>query len=120
MGQIVYQNCKFSLLIFFSPLFDSGYLENCSSLYDVYLNVWLPFGQLLSDMECNGVYVDREHLKEIENRALEDKLKFEQFFKDWASNYCSDAKLVIGFESLRLFFSNLPPRLFNFMYRVCP
>ena len=32
------------------------------NMWDLYKEYWLPFGQLLTDMESAGVLVNREHL----------------------------------------------------------
>jgi DNA polymerase-1 len=37
----------------------------CSNNYHIYLNFWRPFGELLTDMERNGIYIDVNYLKVI-------------------------------------------------------
>lgn len=37
-----------------------------SNMWDLYEEYWLPFGQLLTDMEAAGVLVNREHLAKAE------------------------------------------------------
>ena len=35
----------------------------CSNNYHIYLNFWRPFGELMTDMERNGIYIDVNYLK---------------------------------------------------------
>jgi hypothetical protein len=41
-----------------------------NNMWDLYKEYWLPFGQLLTDMEAVGVLVNREHLATGEVRSL--------------------------------------------------
>jgi len=40
----------------------------------LYTKYWLPFGELLTDLERTGFKVDVEYLKEIELMAERDKI----------------------------------------------
>lgn len=37
--------------------------EGVSSMWDFYQQLWLPFGELLTDMERYGIKVDIDHMK---------------------------------------------------------
>lgn len=37
--------------------------EDLEDMYDVYDKYWLPFGEMLTDMERNGIKVNKEYLK---------------------------------------------------------
>lgn len=34
-------------------------------MWDIYTKYWLPFGELLTDMEREGFKIDLEHMKNI-------------------------------------------------------
>lgn len=54
------------------------------TMYDFYRQLWLPFGELLTDMERRGIKVDRQYLRDLVPRALEEKAAGEAAFVDWA------------------------------------
>ena len=54
--------------------------ENMSNLLDLYAKYWLPFGELLTDMERNGIKVDVNYLKQIQLTAEKDKKTYEDAF----------------------------------------
>ena len=56
-------------------------------MFDFYREMWLPFGELLTDMERLGIKVDREYLKDLVPRALKEKAEGEKRFVDWAVEY---------------------------------
>lgn len=56
------------------------------TMYDFYRQLWLPFGELLTDMERRGIKVDKQYLRDLVPRALEDKAAGERRFMDWAVN----------------------------------
>jgi DNA polymerase-1 len=55
-------------------------MRNNLTLYTKY---WLPFGELLTDMERTGIKVDTAHLKRIQLTAERDKQHFEDSFLQW-------------------------------------
>ena len=63
-------------------------MRNNLTLYTKY---WLPFGELLTDMERTGIKVDTDHLKKIELTALKDKTNFENTFLQWVYKNQNDA-----------------------------
>lgn len=57
--------------------------EEMKNLFDLYCKYWLPFGEILTDIERIGIRVDVEHLKRAEMQAIEDmeELKTGEEFK---------------------------------------
>ena len=64
------------------------------TLWDVYETYWLPFGQLLVDMEETGFQLDSDHLKAKEKEAIEKKDILFDKFKKWAISMDSRAELL--------------------------
>lgn len=59
--------------------------EDGRSMYDFYLKNWRPFGELLCDLETEGIWVDaKEFLPKVEVAAEKDKLKYVEQFRQWA------------------------------------
>lgn len=50
--------------------------------WDLYVKYWLPFGELLTDMERRGIYVNRAALEEAHRAALADVEKLQQRFSE--------------------------------------
>ena len=62
---------------------------NMFHFYERYL---LPFGELLTDLEREGIFVDvRDHLPSAERLALEDRARAVDTFLTWAGRMCPDA-----------------------------
>jgi DNA polymerase-1 len=57
--------------------------EDMKDMCGVYSKYWLPFGELLTEMERNGFRIDTGYLKEIELTAERDKIEYEQKFLSW-------------------------------------
>ena len=55
---------------------------------------YVPFGELLTDMERTGVYMNVDRLKAAEQLAVQHIENHAQEFMDWASQYCPDAKYM--------------------------
>lgn len=64
-------------------------MQDMSVLYSKY---WLPFGELLTDMERVGIKVDNDYLKQIELTAEKDKIEYEQKFLEWVHKIQDDAQ----------------------------
>ncbi len=65
------------------------------NMFDFYDQYWRDFGELLTDMERNGIKVDtKNHLRQAEIRAREERSKMEQMFMDWAHEKCSQAQYL--------------------------
>lgn len=52
-------------------------------LLEFYSKYWLPFGEVLTDMEREGIKIDTDYLKEIEMIATRDKMNYENKFLEW-------------------------------------
>lgn len=62
------------------------------SLFTYYMRYWRPFGELLTDMERNGIKVDADTmLPAAERRAASQRAKLELTFRRWAASYCPSA-----------------------------
>jgi hypothetical protein len=66
--------------------------ESLLSYYERYMR---PFGEVLTDMERRGIFIDTEHhLKEAEARARAERRRMENIFLSWVSTHCTDAKYL--------------------------
>ena len=65
--------------------------EDMRNLLDLYTKYWLPFGEVLTDMERVGIKVDTGYLKKIEMEATKDKIEYESKFLDWVHKVQEDA-----------------------------
>jgi len=68
--------------------------QDSRSLYDFYVQYWVPFAELLTDMEHRGIYVDTQYLASLEPKANEDIRVAEERFRQWAVKYCEAAKYM--------------------------
>jgi DNA polymerase-1 len=64
----------------------------CATMWDFYQQYWKPFGELLVDMERNGMLVDKGKLHEAEKLATEHQQTAEDRFRNWAAELCPDAR----------------------------
>jgi len=81
------------------------------SMWDFYTNYWRPFGELLTDMEQEGVLVDNEHLAAMEEVAKKDQESKENIFRSWAAQYVPDAAFMnvgSGPQIRQLLFAGVP------------
>ncbi|CAN4104045.1 unnamed protein product [Withania somnifera] len=86
------------------------------SMYEFYKKYWRPFGELLVQMETDGVLVDRAYLAEIEKVAKSEQLVAVNRFRNWAAKYCADAKYMnVGSDTQlrQLFFGGIQNRKNN-------
>lgn len=60
-------------------------------LLEFYTKYWLPFGEVLTDMEREGIKLDTDYLKEIEMLATRDKMNYENKFLEWIHKTQTDA-----------------------------
>lgn len=94
--------------------------EKYGNMFEFYQKLWRPFGELLVQMEREGMYVNCSHLKEIENVAITEQKIAGDKFRRWASKYCADAKYmnVASDAQIRqlLFGGTLNRFLFNLYY----
>ena len=69
--------------------------ENIGNMYHFYIKYFAIFGEVLTDLERNGILVDTtNHLKKAELRAREEKSNKEKIFLNWAIKECSDANYM--------------------------
>jgi len=60
------------------------------NLLHFYEKCWKPFGEILTHIERNGVFVDTNHLLRQAEQAEQDKLSKEDVFRRWAARICPD------------------------------
>jgi len=62
--------------------------QDGASLYEFYLRYWQPFGEVLTDMEREGIEVDASTmLPEAEQRAKQERDRLELKFRRWAASW---------------------------------
>lgn len=70
-------------------------------MYDFYEKYFIKFGQLLVDMETNGIKViinvnskiNKQYLNEMEKLAIQDQMNCENTFREWLKIFLGeDAK----------------------------
>lgn len=79
------------------------------TMLDFYEKYWRPFGQLLVELETEGMLVDRAYLAKMEAIAIKEQQIAADMFRNWASKYCPDAKYMnVGSDSQlrQLFFGD--------------
>eukprot|EP01130_Rhizamoeba_saxonica_P017517 TRINITY_DN8511_c0_g1_i1.p1 TRINITY_DN8511_c0_g1~~TRINITY_DN8511_c0_g1_i1.p1 ORF type:complete len:1104 (+),score=277.35 TRINITY_DN8511_c0_g1_i1:11-3322(+) len=64
------------------------------NMWDYYNAFWLPFGELLTEMEKEGIRVDTNYIKSILPIAIKEKEKLEESFLEWASEFVPDCKFM--------------------------
>lgn len=82
-----------------------------NTLWDLYRQIWRPFGELLTDMENAGLAVDRDHLAQAEQQAVAEEEEAKARFRNWASSRVQDAKYMnvgSGPQVLQLLFGGTP------------
>ncbi|OMP04440.1 hypothetical protein COLO4_09635 [Corchorus olitorius] len=88
----LYESLK-DKLIRMSWVFD-GKPVSGKTMYDFYKEYWRPFGELLVNMEREGMLVDRMYLAQLEKVAKAEQEVAVNRFRTWASRYCEDAKYM--------------------------
>lgn len=68
--------------------------EKVGTMFDFYSTYWIPFGEILTDMEREGIRVDLDKLKAAQEQAELDKKKMEDIFITWAAKQCPGAKYI--------------------------
>nr|PNR49997.1 hypothetical protein PHYPA_011894 [Physcomitrium patens] len=66
-------------------------LKKKGSMYDFYEKYWRPFGEVLVQMEADGMLVDCNHLATVEKVAKAQQEISVSRFRKWAAKYCADA-----------------------------
>ena len=62
--------------------------------WEFYWLHWRPFGELLTDMEREGIMVDLPHLKAAQSLATLAALDHQNRFVEWASHFSPEARLM--------------------------
>eukprot|EP00347_Sterkiella_histriomuscorum_P005807 403355195 len=66
--------------------------EGMQDMLGLYSKYWRAFGEVLTDMEREGIKIDVEYLKEIQLIAEKDKSQYEEKFLEWVYKIQEDAK----------------------------
>ncbi|KAG0586378.1 hypothetical protein KC19_2G086100 [Ceratodon purpureus] len=69
-------------------------LRQKGTMYDFYEKYWRPFGEVLVNMEADGMLVDCDHLASVEKVARQQQQISISRFRKWAAKYCPDAALM--------------------------
>jgi hypothetical protein len=64
------------------------------TMWDFYKQIWLPFAEVLADMERRGIKIDIEYLQELAPRADADRIKNQQKFQEWATMLNPDCQYM--------------------------
>eukprot|EP00466_Bigelowiella_natans_P014472 jgi/Bigna1/33896/e_gw1.3.190.1 len=73
--------------------------EKGLTMYDFYTSYLVPFGELLTDMERNGIYVDTSFLKEAEKTARAEIQNVAETFHKWAVRMVGDVGWLLNPQS---------------------
>lgn len=57
--------------------------EGLDDNFTLYIKYWLPFGEVMTDMERLGIKIDIDHLNKIQQEAETEKKTHEDFFYKW-------------------------------------
>ena len=73
------------------------------SLFDFYKSYYVPFGELLTDMERNGIRVEADtYLKDVGEQARVDREQALQQFREWAGTITPSARFINPASSAQL------------------
>ncbi|KAL9232653.1 hypothetical protein vseg_007735 [Gypsophila vaccaria] len=84
--------------------------RSIGNMFHFYEKYWRPFGELLVQMETEGMLVDRAYLSEVERVAIAEQQIAADRFRNWASKYCPDARhMNVGSDTQlrQLFFGGI-------------
>jgi DNA polymerase I len=56
-------------------------------MWKFYQKYWLPFGEVLTDLEREGIKVNLDHMREIREMATHDLKKKEEFFLNFLYSF---------------------------------
>lgn len=68
--------------------------DGSGTLWDLYTSMFVPFGEMLTDMERVGFAVDLPLLRTKEADAVKSRVLLEDKFRRWASAHCPDARYM--------------------------
>ena len=81
---------------------EAARVSGCTTLYELYERLWLPFGEILTDMEAAGFQIDTEYLREQQAQADRDLMENELIFRRWADKQISGAFFMNSSSTLQL------------------
>lgn len=64
------------------------------TMFDLYAEYFVPFGELLTDMERVGFKIDVSQLEKAQRVAEADLERYASNFRHWATRYCADAAFM--------------------------
>jgi DNA polymerase-1 len=67
------------------------------NVWELYNKYWLPFGEILTDIERTGIRVNMDHMRKIEEEAKFDLLKKEEYFLNFLASF-QDGKNIDHFN----------------------
>jgi DNA polymerase-1 len=65
-----------------------------TTMNDFYSQYYRKFGEILTEMERHGFYINKDALQKMETQAFEDLKTLEKEFIEWAAEKCPDAKYM--------------------------
>lgn len=65
-----------------------------TTMFDFYNEYWRPFGEILTDMERAGIYVDRGYLSQIQQQAQGEAVTQYAVFLAWVAKQCPDGRFL--------------------------
>lgn len=65
--------------------------EDMNNLFDLYCKYWLPFGEVLTDLEREGIRVNKAHLVAAEKQAESDLVSLREGFHEWVKSIRPEA-----------------------------
>jgi len=96
---------------------EDGTYTPARNLWEFYQMYWRPFGELLADMESEGIYVKTHDLEPIQERAEKDKAEAVDTFKRWVESLQPGGKYMnihSAVQKQHLFFGKREePRIFQ-------
>lgn len=63
-------------------------------MLDFYHQYLVAFGEILTEMEREGIKVNVDHLATVTEQAYRERDELCDTFKTWATKYCEDAKYM--------------------------
>lgn len=64
-----------------------GLKGNLKTMWELYLKYWRPFGEVLTNIEREGIKLDMQHMKAIETAAKTDLKQKEEYFINFLKQF---------------------------------
>ena len=81
---------------------EAAAISGCTTLYDLYVSLWRPFGEILTDMEATGFRIDTDYLREQQAAADRDLTENELVFRRWVDKVIPGAFFMNSGSTLQL------------------